>query len=691
MTEVLSHDPHKEESSFEKAMSEIANQFDPEKAQLERELKEPFNKITSEQIGRELTTDEYALQRGITREEDGKWYQKYYMRSTDGLIFEDDWLEEAPAFDLDANYPELTKKLEHIAMSYGMDNFKKGYGSFSLKQEILNRIGSLRESSDEKWNAIFKILSKANGGYGDFVQKVLDKNDDKLRNVSENIDLIYSKIDETDKRSRQFTRQTAHELAYYYDGNDKNFIKLISDRTRYAIETEDKKGNGYYETDSGKGFLDLTLDGIRHLCINDSEQYAEEYFNYIDQISVPSECYPLGNSDMAKKDIFTHYLSTKHGMSKTLIRGLEENVYPMVENNDPEVASICRTNSWACEVGSYGLADYAIYALTTENDPRNFNKLMRIHNEIPTTDFVRFEQNRIDAARLQGSIIGGRDFIHDERHGVNEILSSMLTYYESNGDAESRVNLEQIIAKYPDYGLEEHPFDLELYDSVIKGRNKNIHSAAENFREDEKAVDILRRLVENTKPVHLEAPKTKFEDLNQALAKIKPLINEKTGEVRVEISEISDAISEMNQILIGGQGKIGIMPSTVDAACYLDKISAYALRNVNKKQLSNLAYEPTFKEILRFSQLTSSIKYDGQEFDNFYNSFIRQCNGAFGADSIDSDKIQDAFSQISQRIINNSNELSKEYAKDERTKRFSGAIWSGNLSHELIGLFDFKS
>lgn len=687
MTEILSSDS-REESSFEKAMPEIANQFDPEKAQFERKLKEPFNKVALEQIGRELTSEERALQRGITREGDGKWYQKYYIRSTDGLIFEDDWLEEAPAFDLDANYPELAEKLEHIATNYGMDRFGTSYGRISLKQEILDRIDSLKESSGEKWNAIFKILSKADGRYEDFAQKVLDKNDDKLRNVSENIDLIYSGIDETDERSQQFAQQTAHELAYYYDGNDKNFIKLINDRTRYAIETEDKKGNGYYESDSGKGYLKLTLDSIDYICENDCVQTAEDFFDYIDHISIPSECYPLGDSDMAKIDIFTHFLETRHGMSKTLIRGLEENIYPMVENNDPEVASIRRMNSWAVEIGRYGIADYTIEALTSENTPKNLDKLIRIHNEIPTTEFARFEQNRIDAARLQGSIIGGRDFIHDERPGVHNILSAMLRYYNSQGNEVSRENLEKTIAKYPNYNLKNYAFNLEAYDSVIKGREKNNYGNATNFSEDEKAVDILRRLVENTKPVHLEAPKTKFENLNQALGKIKPLTSEKTGEVKVEISEISDAISAINQILIECQGKIGIMPSTIDAVCYLDKMSAYALRNVGKKQLGDFAYEPTFKEILRFSQLTSSTKYDEQEFESFYNLFIRHCNKAFEADGVDSDKIQDAFRQISQRIMNNSNQLAKEYAKDGRTKRFSDAIWSGNLSHELIGLFD---
>ena len=127
---------------------------------------------------------------------------------------------------------------------------------------------------------------------------------------------------------------------------------------------------------------------------------------------------------------------------------------------------------------------------------------------------------------------------------------------------------------------------------------------------------------------------------------------------------------------------------TISAVAFLDKMSAYALRNADKKDLQELPFDPKFKEMVRFSQLTSSLEYNETNFENNYRQIVDKFSEAYGDDGVDSSKIVEGYQVLNQQILKNMQGLSKNYASKSVTERFSDAVLSGNLSDELIGLFD---
>ena len=378
-----------------------------------------------------------------------------------------------------------------------------------------------------------------------------------------------------------------------------------------------------------------------------------------------------------------------HGCDERTVSGFRDVIIPLIEEDDEEtVAIVCRRNATGVDFGKYGIADYTDECLMSSYRPYEIDKLIRIYHEIPTSDYAKFEQNRKDAARLQGSIISGRDFIHDERPGVNEMLVAMKKYYDSRDSEdvdECKKQIEDLEAKY-NFGVLPYALDLNNYEKSIESMGEYYSDAKGGFS-GETAIDILNRLVRNTSPNNLEVPKTKYPELNELLAMIKPVINERTGEISVDIRGVGAAVKVMNDLILQNRGKQGIFPSTISAIAFLDKMSAYALRNADSKEIRELVFDPNFKEIVRFSQLTSSMDYNERDFENRYRQIASKISEAYGEDGIDSSVVAEGYRILSRNILNNMWALGKHYVSKETTARFSDAIWSGNLSDELIGLF----
>lgn len=116
-------------------------------------------------------------------------------------------------------------------------------------------------------------------------------------------------------------------------------------------------------------------------------------------------------------------------------------------------------------------------------------------------------------------------------------------------------------------------------------------------------------------------------------------------------------------------------------------MSTYALRGTKSKETKELVFDPNFKELVRFSQLTSSIGYNENDFEEQYNQVMRKVGEAYKEDKIDDSIAVEGYRILSQNILQNVQALGKKYSSKSTTKRFSEAIWSGNLSDELIGLF----
>jgi hypothetical protein len=80
---------------------------------------------------------------------------------------------------------------------------------------------------------------------------------------------------------------------------------------------------------------------------------------------------------------------------------------------------------------------------------------------------------------------------------------------------------------------------------------------------------------------------------------------------------------------------------------------------------------------LKFHELTNSLDFDEKEF----NSFIKQI--------VSTGDSEEAYQMLSQRVLKNISELAKKYDEAGKAQR-KGALWSGNVAHELIGLTDLR-
>ena len=87
--------------------------------------------------------------------------------------------------------------------------------------------------------------------------------------------------------------------------------------------------------------------------------------------------------------------------------------------------------------------------------------------------------------------------------------------------------------------------NFEKYEQPIEYIAK--HNVADAGSPDERAIDILNRLVENTRPNLIQAPATKYPELNDLMNDIVPLINEQTGEVRIDINEVGAAVTAIKE------------------------------------------------------------------------------------------------------------------------------------------------
>ena len=606
---------------------------------------------------RRKSWQEKAAEKGYVKNEKGVWM--------DGGDDDDDfggWPEPVPGFKLDEEYPDLADKTEDLAAKFG-NNYDDGVSGF--KSAVYEHAKEVSQMSDNHLEMLFAVQSFIGNTSSRTAESLFSRSEVELDRISTLIaNLNYDTKDaQGDPQIARSVRKTAESVLNNY------YPQLEHGDIRASLAKHAEAGHS--------SLIDSTLFGCM---LNESD--GAYIGDYLDCLGDASEASKDSKLDRLKYEALRLY-SAGHGVDERTVKGFNEVVFPLMEANDRNVESLMEiSNNFGTVAGAYGIADYTIECLISKYEPGEINKMLRVYSEIPTSDFAKFEQNRMDASHLQGTIIGGRDFIHDERIGTHETLAAMLDYYNHKDDedaAKYQARLQELEDQYG-FGILPNALDLDRYDKPVN--TKKITDS------DETAIDILRRLVKNTEAVPLETPETDDKELNDLLAEIHPLISEKSGAVRVDIGEIGPAITRLNQIITENRGKQGIMPSTVSAIAYLDKLSAYALRDCSKSELPELPFDPHFKEIVRFSQLTSSTSYSEREFEEHYNEILANSGGAYEDDQIDTRLTNEAYRTLHQWIVGNSNALASQYNKKDVTKRFSSAVWSGNLSDELIGLFE---
>lgn len=383
-----------------------------------------------------------------------------------------------------------------------------------------------------------------------------------------------------------------------------------------------------------------------------------------------------------------------HPIDNRRVEAYIKNVVPLINKKDTEVQRLWDDHGRMLGFASvffkgdrFCASDFCIHALTSEVNPTNIQELLLARRDVSADNYATYEQNREDAYELEGILISYRGFIHREAPGEHEILSRMLKFYDTRNNPEehtkAEAKLREIYKIYgpesrDNYSLGDYMFNLDNYEREEEQRKGNGFGTGRK----EMVVDALRRLVKNTEPKLLEKPEVEDEYLNNLIQDMYLNINKQTGEAYVDFKEVGKIVERMNELLKEHRGETGIKPSEVKTLAFVERIATFAMRGISEKDRQELPFDPDFKEICRFAELTSqSGEYNESNFESFWNIFRRIRD--FG----NKDELTEHFQMLSSRRLSQLRGLPE---KTPFLKQKAAALWSGNLNNELLGLVDKK-
>lgn len=351
-----------------------------------------------------------------------------------------------------------------------------------------------------------------------------------------------------------------------------------------------------------------------------------------------------------------------HALDPLTTDTLIANVLPRMRLQDPALRPLLEySNSFGWVKGEFGIADFYVHSLTREATPGTVNELLMALREIPASTQERLESNRADALRLASTFGILRDFIHDERPGVNQVLGAMI-HYAKTGDA-AALNTAMDKTDYFQAGSAYRHLLLDLtnYAQEIKPRGSS---------PAEPAMAIIERLEKNTRPVDEEPPVVTDQALGELLAAAyaaKPW--EKKQAVASATWYVNDQLTAMMD-----KGAVGIEPSMITAIAWVDREQFKILQGLTFEDQIRLPRQPWFKDTLKLHELTHNEAYDAEEFESFMHGIEHMSD-------------QDAFRAIAKRVLQQTQHLAEKY-KARGKHLWAEALWSGNTTHELIGLID---
>lgn len=474
--------------------------------------------------------------------------------------------------------------------------------------------------------------------------------DDRVRyNRANNFtQLIYEmsgagRLPKPEPRSAQETTALFEAIAEVYD-------------TAYALP----------ETEENQRIFNALTNGARDLGLrtNDPDQIRKVLQIYKEVAGEP-------NKELVGKimDTVVRY-GRIHGLTEDAVHGFVEKLVPAMRSNDAQVAILTRGgNIWGMKPGDFGAGDFLVHSYALRITPAHINELLMAAREVPTTDLARLEQNRLDALTLAAPFGALRDFVHDQRPYVHEVIDAMVNYYDT---ADSKQLLSVLDKVDPGYLgsegrrallLDRNNYDIPTEERRAEGNPQN---------ETVKPIDILRRLNENTKPAEDTIPVTTDETFNKLLKGLAQNGNQ------AALQQVLDYINSRLMVMMQ-RGEIGIEPNLILAFAFLDKKGFQVLQKLNYEDQLGAYKQGWFYSILRFQELTSSpLDYNEGEF----HQFLSQVASAESA--------QAAYRLIAQREVVNVSKLARIY-NDMGKGNKAGALWSGNIAHELIGLTDLRS
>ena len=546
------------------------------------------------------------------------------------------------------------------------------------------------EKTAEAREAVVRLYSQLGPRKHEAIAALVRFDTDDVNALLSDIDYINSQSHNVSEFARQSVYFDASEafLAYV-----KYFNKDAYGDTMREEFMSELVGCSERPAKEWKRSIEHLSDGINTAAIGRNPNMVHAYVNFIEELEESANNQIGGNEHHTKADLFKNYCRN-HGLNDEIIEGFRERISPMVDENDPHVRSLMTdSNSFGDRVRAFGISDFTIQTLASRNNPRNIRDLLMVFREIPTSDYSRFESNRNDAAALSGFLWQSREFIHNERPGLHELFEAMVIFYDTKDNPslheQSEARLREIINsrldpqdyyQYAGAGFDgKLCLDLSNYDKTVEATT---HCNGDRKDYNEPAIDILRRLEENTRQVSLEKPKCGIAEID---AKIQDLpVNQlEDGRVVVGLSDVSSIIKDINEHLWNNRNERVLDSDMIHTLSFLERMATYAVRNLSDKEYRELAFDPGFKEICKFSELTASAKpFDPGDFERFWHRFSEDFSRGWP------DDISAGYRQLTQRVTWRLNELSLQYRKEGAYRYMIDSLWSGNLDHELMGLID---
>lgn len=365
-----------------------------------------------------------------------------------------------------------------------------------------------------------------------------------------------------------------------------------------------------------------------------------------------------------------------HGLSNESRAGLVKNLLPAIQRKDPQIKILLELgNLWAMKKGDFGVADFLCHCFAKKIIPQNLNELVSAIYDIPATDYNRMQQNQKDALAFLSYFSNLRDMIHDQIPGIHDLISAMIDYYENpENDESSKGKLVSSLMKCgyiaADPKKKDSYLDRALYEEIFK-------TDVNGEKREEKAIDILKRLKENTSPKIEEPPVTSDVDLNQKMSELKQNAQDK-NRVKECLEATLDYVNE-RIISFVRANQIGVEPNFILALAYLNRQAFLVMQTLTYEDQIASFKQSWFYSVLKFQELTCSASSEFQE-DNF-NQFISSIYKA------DSDVT--AYKIVQARVLENVKRLADDYAKAGKPD-WARFLWTSNLTDQLTGLTELR-
>lgn len=345
------------------------------------------------------------------------------------------------------------------------------------------------------------------------------------------------------------------------------------------------------------------------------------------------------------------------------VEGFRENYIPFVAKTD-DYANVAAEHD--CDQGEYGTIGYIFKTAATEWSSPNLCEMICIAREVPTTDMLKRKVIRDAAIILDGGkFIGLRDAIHGESIGINELLDSMSTYYDAaaGGNPKTLSSAKRKIAKHlkslKSEEFAEEYYNLENYEEVLDAEN--------NLR----AIDLIKtiRIDENNE----KAPLCGISEIDIPAQRFCAVPDSSVLLFGNFLKKLNNQIMKNIQ-----EHKIGFDPKMIDLMLWCDKKAARILDGRPDFETQCGDYKTDwFKEMLRFSELTTNPDFNNEEFEKYH-----QLLKTMGAD---------AYKRIAERQTDN---LKKAVSLSEQKEKNVIANWKAvqkicgteNISHGVNNL-----